>query len=94
MGLQASNLAMQLRQAKKIHKSTKDAERRKAKALRDEMYKPAKQVSKTRVILRKNTNINLSYMPKIENSTDTVGVPPTGSGGMTTKDAKELYLRK
>ena len=33
--------------------------RKKAKELRDEMYKPAKNVAKTRVILRKNTNINL-----------------------------------
>ena len=89
-----SNLALQLRQAKKIHKATKDAERRKAKQLRDEMYKPAKKVAKTRVILRKNTNINLSYMPKIENSTDTRGVHPTGSGGMTTVEAKKAYLNK
>ena len=94
MGLQASNLAMQLRQAKKIHKATKDAERRKAKELRDEMYKPANKISKTRVILRKNTNVNLAYMPKIENSFNDCAVPPTGAGGMTTKEAKDLYLTK
>lgn len=89
-----SNLALQLRQAKKIHKATKDAERKKAKQLRDEMYKPAKTVAKTRVILRKNTNINLSYMPKIENSVDLVGVPKTAAGGMTTTEAKKEYLNK
>ena len=89
-----SNLALQLRQAKKIHKATKNAERRKAKQLRDEMYKPAKTVAKTRVILRKNTNINLSYMPKIENSHSSCAVPPTGAGGMTTVDAKKAYLNK
>ena len=89
-----SNLALQLRQAKKIHKATKDAKRKKAKQLRDEMYKPAKQVSKTRVILRKNTNVNLAYMPKILNSTDLGGIPPTGAGGTTPIEAKKAYLNK
>ncbi len=89
-----SNLALQLRQAKKIYKPTKDAERRKAKELRDAMHKPAKSVAKTRVILRKNTNVNLSYMPKIENSYNDCAVPPTGAGGMTTEKAKKEYLNK